>query len=113
MLIRAIIFNICIQANRIKSHLITESDKASPAAQISYSNEIFVFKKPHQNHKNQSNCWQITWMFIFQKYERKSEQTRIPHAPTLVENAVYNIWQFQALVTGNWTENQFHLSSTK
>ena len=31
--------------------------------------------------------------------ERKSEQAHIPHAPTLLENAVYNEWQFQALVT--------------
>ena len=36
--------------------------------------------------------------------ERKSEQAHIPHAPTtLPENAVYNEWQFQALVTGNLT----------
>ena len=27
--------------------------------------------------------------------ERKSEQAHIPHAPTLLENAVYNEWQFQ------------------
>ena len=36
--------------------------------------------------------------------ERKSEQAHIPHAPTLLENAVYNEWQFQALVTGNQTK---------
>ena len=29
--------------------------------------------------------------------ERKSEQAHILHAPTLLENAVYNEWQFQAL----------------
>ena len=41
--------------------------------------------------------------------ERKSEQAHIPYAPTLLENAVYNEWQFQALVRGNLqTENQFH-----
>ena len=51
--------------------------------------------------------------FIMKKNERKSEQADIPHAPTLLENAVYNEWQFQALVTGNRTENQFHLSCTK
>ena len=36
--------------------------------------------------------------------ERKSEQAHIPHAPTLLENAVYvyNEWQFQ--VTGNQTK---------
>ena len=36
--------------------------------------------------------------------ERKSEQAHIPHAPTLVENAVYNEWQFQVLVTRNRTK---------
>ena len=36
--------------------------------------------------------------------ERKSEQAHIPHAPTLLENAVYNEWQFQALGTGNRTK---------
>ena len=38
--------------------------------------------------------------------ERKSEQARIPHAPTLLENAVYNEWQFQALLTGNQTKKK-------
>ena len=45
--------------------------------------------------------------------ERKSEQAHIPHAPTLPENAVYNEWQFPALVTGIRTKNKFHLSCTK
>ena len=36
--------------------------------------------------------------------ERKSEQAHIPHAPTLLENAAYNEWQFQALGTGNRTK---------
>ena len=36
--------------------------------------------------------------------ERKSEQAHIPHSPTLLENTVYNKWQFQALVTGNLTK---------
>ena len=36
--------------------------------------------------------------------ERVIEQAHIPHAPTLLENAVYNEWQFQALGTGNWTK---------
>ena len=35
--------------------------------------------------------------------ERKSEQAHIPHAPTLLENAVYNEWQLQALLMGNPT----------
>ena len=36
--------------------------------------------------------------------ERKSEQSHIPHATTLPENAVCNEWQFQALVMGNRTK---------
>ena len=36
--------------------------------------------------------------------ERKSEQAHISHAPTSLENAVYNEWQFQALVMGNGTK---------
>ena len=36
--------------------------------------------------------------------ERKSEQAHIPHAPTLLEKAVYHEWQFQALWTGNRTK---------
>ena len=36
--------------------------------------------------------------------ERKSEQAHIHHAPTLLENAVYNEWQFQALGMGNRTK---------
>ena len=41
--------------------------------------------------------------------ERKSEQAHIPHAPTLIENAVYNEWQFQALATGNGTKKGYKL----
>ena len=53
-------------------------------------------------------------MYVNMQYnERKSEQAHIPHAPTLLENAEYNERQIQALVTGNRTENQFHLSCTK
>ena len=40
--------------------------------------------------------------------ERKSEQAHIPQVPT-----VYNEWQFQALVRGNRTENQFQISKFK
>ena len=53
---------------------------------------------------------QLYFFFNISKYmrmnERKSEQAHIPHAPTLLENAVYNEWQFQALalVTGNLTK---------
>ena len=47
--------------------------------------------------------------FKFRANERMSEQAHIPHAPTLIENAVYNKWQFQALVTSKRTEN--HVSS--
>ena len=49
---------------------------------------------------------QVKAKYIEYKYENKktSEQAHIPHAPTLLENAVYNEWQFQALVTGNRTK---------
>ena len=50
---------------------------------------------------------------FFSKNKRKSGQANIPHAPTLPENAVYKEWQFQALVTGNRTDNQFHPSCIK
>ena len=43
------------------------------------------------------------------KNERKSEQAHIPHTPTLLENAVYNEWQFQALATGNRTKKGYKL----
>ena len=44
--------------------------------------------------------------YRYKKYknERKSEQAHIPHAPTLLENVVFNEWQFQALGTGNRTK---------
>ena len=38
-----------------------------------------------------------------------SEQAHIPHAPTLLENAVYNEWQFQALATDNGTKKGYKL----
>ena len=41
---------------------------------------------------------------VINENERKSEQAHIPHAPTLLENAVYNEWQFQALGKGNRTK---------
>ena len=51
-------------------------------------------------------------LFLTSMKERVSKLT-YPHAPTLRENVVYNEWQFQALVTGNRTENQFHRSCKK
>ena len=42
--------------------------------------------------------------FFQKENERKSEQAHIPHAPTLLENAVYNERQVQALGTGNQTK---------
>ena len=48
----------------------------------------------------------IFWLRIIYPNERKSEQAHIPHAPTLLENAVYNEWQFQALWTGNRTKKR-------
>ena len=36
------------------------------------------------------------WTSIgYKSNERKSEQAHVPHAPTLLENAIYNEWQFK------------------
>ena len=39
---------------------------------------------------------------ITTKNERKSEQVRIPHAPTLLENAVYNEWEIPSISDVQW-----------
>ena len=54
-------------------------------------------------------------MYLNDINERKSEQAHIPHAPTLLENAVYNEWQFQALpvVTGNQTKKGLLIAPQK
>ena len=46
----------------------------------------------------------LTMLILDNRNKRKSEQAHILHAPTLLENAVYNECQFQALVTGNRTK---------
>ena len=58
------------------------------------------------NHKENHACkLKPTWeRRNLLKDERKSEQAHIPHAPTLLEKAVYNEWKFQALGTGNQTK---------
>ena len=38
----------------------------------------------------------MIYVLNIQYYEKKSEQAHIPHAPTLLENAVYKKWQFKA-----------------
>ena len=52
--------------------------------------------------------WRDEFLAIFDN-ERKSEQAHIPQAPTVLENAVYNEWQFQALATGNQTKKGYKL----
>ena len=52
-------------------------------------------------------------LHVTEKNERKSEQAHTPHAPTLLENAVYNEWQFQALVTGNRTKKGIQIAPQK
>ena len=49
---------------------------------------------------------------LFQN-ERQSEQAHIPHAPTLLENTVYNEWQFQALGMGNLTKKGICIAPQK
>ena len=56
------------------------------------------------------NMYALLWiigifLFLNVKDERKSEQAHIPHAPTLLENAVYNEGQFQALGMSNQPKN--------
>ena len=48
-------------------------------------------------------------MYLIKIDERESEQAHIPYAPTLLENAVYYEWQFQASVTGNRTKKGYKL----
>ena len=64
-----------------------------------------------QMHMNKNNLLQIYEFYVIYDgfNERKSEQAHIPHAPTLLENAVYNEWQFQALETGNRTKKGYKL----
>ena len=67
------------------------------------------FLEETEAYLSQKRTFTKSWMNLVldqQKNERKSEQAHIPHAPTLLENAVYNEWQFQALpvVTGNRTK---------
>ena len=95
------------------SHLIKTNvslgfylDKCSTTAVFKF---VHIEKLLYCN--KQSMC--IFFYLIYVTNERKSEQAHIPHAPPLLENAVYNDWQLQALVRGNRTENQFHLSYTK
>ena len=55
-------------------------------------------------------CWSVLMLMT---NERKSEQAHIPHAPTLLENAVYNEWQFQALGMGNRTKMGISIAPQK
>ena len=81
-----------------------------------------VTKRLYQCHLKFNNTW-IQQTFITEHVkvpslfnERKNEQAHILHAPTMLENAVYNKWQLHldwANRTGNWTDTPFHLSGTK
>ena len=57
--------------------------------------------KDPEDHGDQDNrCFCVYLASHNRIYERKSEQARKPHAPTLLK-------QFQALVAGNPTETSF------
>ena len=60
--------------------------------------------KPTKNNDRQLTNYNLKSSFKPLANERKSEQAHITHAPTLLENAVYNEWQFQALDMGNQTK---------
>ena len=86
------------------SHLIKTNvslgfylDKCSTTAVFKF---VQIEKLQYCN--KQSMC--IFFYLIYVTNERKSEQAHIPHAPTLLEKAVYNEWQFRALGTGNRTK---------
>ena len=50
----------------------------------------------NNRNKNQKQQWALQ--------TTHNKNAHIPQAPTLLENAVYNEWQFQTLVTGNRRE---------
>ena len=69
-------------------------------------------KTPNKQTNNACNCNQLSSVImcnITHLNERKSKQAHIPHAPTSLENAVYNEWQFQVLVTGNQTVQKVYI----
>ena len=43
-----------------------------------------------------SDSSMLRFVLLMCSLMKESEQAHIPHAPTLLENAVYNEWQFQA-----------------
>ena len=72
---------------------------------------VYIFKANRRKEYNTHDALYIS--FLVYHNERKSEQAHIPHAPTLLENAVYNEWQFQALGTGNRTKKGISIASQK
>ena len=68
---------------------------------------VYIFKANRRKEYNTHDALYIS--FLVYHNERKSEQAHIPHAPTLLENAVYNEWQFQALGTGNRMSVDMHI----
>ena len=56
-----------------------------------------------------SSILQVLQFLFTDHNERKSEQAHIPHALTLLENAVYDKRQFQALGTGNRKKRGYKL----
>ena len=84
---------------RTSIYTLHSSERVSAYRGIKYTS--FLIKS-----LNQMKCPPPHVCLIHCFNERKSEQAHIPHAPTLLENAVYNEWQFQALVTGNQTKKK-------
>ena len=103
------LFRWCSEVEVILSEILTCSDNQSSINSMNFK----ISQKEPQNKTLPYNRTYLKDLWHYNLNKRKSEQAHIPHAPTLLEKAVYNKWQFQALVAGNRTENQFHLSCTK
>ena len=96
----------CIK--ELETKLIFREDIIAPFNQPAYIHVIinllyYVYCARNVTWVSDVATGPLVYMSLFLN-ERKSEQAHIPHAPTLLENAVYNEWQFQALGTGNRTK---------
>ena len=114
LFISEMLVSVYIKFYHATSHVVTDNQKKTVWKHLTIVYDTFYNSKKIRDPwatsliwessgepKNPTNTQSPTKYLV---NERKSEQAHIPHAPTLLENAVYNEWQFQALGTGNWTK---------
>ena len=91
------------EAHRPYSHLSIRDFTLTSSQRGAIKINNCIGKQHHNSLTQRQSMWRILIdkKIIHIHYERKSEQALILHAPALPENAVYNEWQFKALVTGN------------